>query len=346
INDVFTISAEIPKLYLSDSLVIGDNRFKALVLNDSVLFSFQLAEETSPNRLDLSGFLINNKDSTMISILPSEVWINEHLWDISRENYIKIKNRTLETNNFYMQHEDQVIALSSSISVENRSDLSITLNRVLLADLLQFQNYQGQSIDGFITGTIRLQDIFNKLGLSADVFVDDLSFGKDTVGSIELILNSKDLKDEITVWALSTDELNSINLIGTIWPDNEVQQFDIDLSLKQYPLRTLNHLLGKHISHAHGIANATLNIHGTSELPNISGTVDLISAGSIVNYLGTHYIMKAARIELIDNKIILNNIELSDTLRNKAIVKGYIQHDHLSDFKLDIDINTDQFIFL
>ncbi len=345
-KDQLSYAFELDTFQLNDSIMIDRNKLSATLAHDSILFALRAANESLPNRLDLHGLAYNSRDSLMISLLPSELFINHKKWDIAPGNRITIRQNALFTKDFYLQQEQQVVALSSSISTNYASNLGLQLNRVELHDILQALNIRDQPLNGHITGTVKLTDIFGNLGLAAYTFIDEFSFEQDTLGNLEMSISSRDLQDSIYANIKLDNENRFASLKGWYHVHPDPDRLDFRIRLGKMPLVYAEQFIPEFIEQTKGHISSALYLKGDLKQPELTGTVLLHDAVTTFKFLQTRYAIKDDVIRFSPTSIDIKELTLSDTLENTAALTGSITHQGLRHFNFDIDIETDELMVL
>ena len=99
------------------------------------------------------------------------------------------------------------------------------------------------------------------------------------------------------------------------------------------------------ISDLNGFVSGDFNLGGTKTQPNLNGTLKCIRTEFRVDYLNTAYSF-TDDITVSKNQILIENLEINDSIGNKAYCNGKITHNYLKNFALDLNLTTDGFSLL
>ena len=117
--------------------------------------------------------------------------------------------------------------------------------------------------------------------------------------------------------------------------------FTVELDSLQ--LNVLSPLLTGVVSRMQGFGLGKIAITGTPQQLDIQGRLMVKNGGCKVGYLNTFYTFSPTI--LVDNQSIsFENMVLTDTLGNTAIVEGAIHHNKLKDFNLDLKLHPREFL--
>src|SRR5690606_27982425 len=125
----------------------------------------------------------------------------------------------------------------------------------------------------------------------------------------------------------------------------EENSIDLTMRLNDSQLILFSPFLRKLVSNLSGTATAELFITGTPLKPMMNGTARFNNAGMVVNYLKTPYFIND-EVEVRNSSIILNDLEITDNKKHRAIAKGTVDMSNPINPIIHVDINADNFMVL
>ncbi|MEM7101815.1 MAG: translocation/assembly module TamB domain-containing protein [Bacteroidota bacterium] len=325
---------ELPPLFYSGELVKDTLNFSVNVSNLTDIFT----------DLNLNGVLFPEDDYFQASILPSNFYIYNRKWDISGDNFIRFNQDFVKTKNVKLTHEEEIIALNGI----GERGLMLNLVNISTDPINDLVNNPNLIFNGNISADIQADDVFKLEGLEVNASID--SFFINDFDTTDVIVHAKaaNLKSILEAKVKVFKDGKSVLVDGTyISPlaamasnlDN-ANYFDVRVTTESFPLNLAENFLREEISETVGEFNANLRVNGLPKKPNISGSINILGGATKVNYLQTTYFLDNITSRVDNFNFWLNNNFVRDENNRMAEVFGSITHDHLSDFRLNLEGRT------
>lgn len=337
----------------TDKTVFGLDslRLKMSIRNDSLSYGLYWHNPDSvwTNKGTLEGLYVNNRNNQQFHISRSEVYINDTLWQVNPENKIIYSNDDWKFENIMIKGGLSHLVLQGQFPKNNGDSLSISFSSWNLSNLDLLWNMLGFDIDGTLNGNIKINRINNRNARIADLSIDKLAFNHSYLGDARILStwnntdNSAFIKGQV-VRQGNAGRAKTIDLTGFYYPYRDTASLDLSLTFNRLKLSSINPFFNEYVSGLHGTAQGEMTLKGSVKDPLIEGYVDVTRASLIVNYLNTKYSFHQ-RIYFDKDKIDFGKLTLYDTLGNKAILQGEIQHHYFRDMLLNFTINTDRLLF-
>lgn len=333
------------------SFVVGKNllntsvKLNASVGSDKLRYVLATKSDEQIGTATLSGTAQARQDSLYFSFLPSELYLNNAKWEIAAGNHIVYAPGYLSIANLNLFSGLQKVYLNSESS-DTDPALKIHAENVDLGQIAAMTSAAEYHPYGRLTGDVTLEHLLGKYNVDADVDISDAKIGTDTLGTIKLgglYESGKKLftfNDNSGIY----HSLFSLTTSGSISADPENKdQLNGEIAINNFPLRLLNPFLTGYVSKMGGLANGSIHLGGTMDEPKMNGSVSLSNVLARVDYIGTLYSVPNGRIQIENKSIILDNIELHDVYRNKALATGSVVFNDLINPRLNLQLKTDQF---
>ena len=178
----------------------------------------------------------------------------------------------------------------------------------------------------------------------ADVRIDQLGVNGDPIGDavIESVWDNEDKAVEVDANIYNQDK-RMLNVYGSYYTAKEDDNLDFTVNLDSLRLAIASPFLTGVVSRMQGFGTGRVDITGSLKEPDINGRIKVIDGGCKVDYLNTFYTFNPTI--LIDNKTIsFENLVLTDTLNNTALVEGQINHNRFKDINLDLKLHPRSFL--
>jgi len=275
--------------------------------------------------------------STQITILPSEIVVNDSVWHIDK-SIINIDSTSYKVRNFLISHGEQYFSINGQIS-ENPSDtLFVETGKINLAHLNILTKKSNLHFKGFIDGTANISDFYNSRLFFADLSINNLELNNESFGKTRI--NSTWLKEKNAIQLEAKTFYNNkstIHFTGEYYP--EIKNIDGAIIIDSLGLQVINPYLKSFASNVQGFGSGDVKINGTLKNPQFNGILLLENAGMTIDYINSRYFFNSiAKVE--NNSLIFTNVETYDIYNNKAITNGRVNFNHGISFNFGIDANN------
>jgi hypothetical protein len=330
---------------LTDSLYIKNVNITNILRNDSLALNVKLSDAGDANQLDLNGLVEFAADTTAkISILPSNLKINNEDWNIQEKVRINFNNNKTEIANFSLTNNQQVLNIDGIISNDPKDLLAIGFENFSLKTLNPFVKTLGVKLSGNANGKTKLYDILNKPKINDSLRIDSLMFNGTYIGSLTDTSSYDQSKNVANVYTqiLAFDK-ETLRLTG----DLNLKEKTIDLALKldESKLTVLEPFVKKLVSNLKGNISADLTVKGPFSKPAINGDISFDNGELTVNYLKTAYILND-EVTVSNSVININDLTLLDADGNKAVANGTVDLNNINTPDIQVDLSATNFMAL
>lgn len=296
---------------------------------------------------------IDEEKNSVVGIFKSELNFKDYLWYINEENNNenrivfdkKFSNFVFE--NFSITHEEQKINFLGTIKGKDYKDLKVNFNQVNIGKIIpDIENFM---MEGSMNGEIDFKQNGELHEPYASINVDSLKVNNIDFGVLNLdVTGNDDLKTFAVNGIIKNENLESFITEGNISFEGQKPYMDLDLRLNDFNIGAFSTMGGDVISNIRGLVTGNANFRGTISNPEINGRLFLNEAGLTVPYLNVDYkLEKNAIVDLTERQFLLRNIDLTDSkYSTSGILNGNVRHTNLTDWKLDLKIDTDNLIAL
>ncbi len=296
---------------------------------------------------------INNENNNVVGIQKSEVKFKDNVWFVNeKEN----KRNTIifdkKLSNFVfddiiMSHENQSISLFGNLQNKTNKDLTLSFNDV---DLNKISPALDKfKIDGIINGDMNILQKDNIYQPTAEVNIDLLKINNNDLGKLNLDISGDDsLSKFIIDSSLENKNLQAFSAKGNVAIKDKNTMIDLDLNFDKFNLGILSSIGGSTITNIRGLASGNAKIEGNINDFDMNGRLYLDDAGLNIPYLNVNFgFDKQSVVDVSKTKFIIRNAGIFDTKENtNGILKGFIQHKNFGDWKLDLNIESENLLAL
>jgi len=318
----------------------------ASVRHDSILYKVSSASGSDYSYFQ--GFLtFLELGSVKIKLEELDLKLAGNAWTISKENFVILDSSLVEFHDLTFLSGNQWLSLNGRITHHELDTLDLKFNGVDVSQLDYFTANPNIDIDGVLSGSLKITDVFNKLSVYSDLKLDNFSFNKQHLGDAVFQVNYDRAEEKFDVLSeiIYTGNIGRnipFSLTGSIYTTKPDPHFDFDLKLKNLNLRMLEPFVSGFMSKLTGLASGEMKITGTINEPSFQGELNLMRTEFKINYLNVPYSLSDI-IDIEPDKIAFNNIVMYDSLGNKAYLNGSINHNYFKDIWLNLSISMDDF---
>ena len=333
------------RIDLNDSLYIKNVNISNLLRNDSLALNIKLSNADDDNQLDLNGLVEFSSDVTAkISILPSDLKINNEDWTIQDKVAINFNNGKTQIDNFDLSNGNQLITVDGILSDDPKDLLLVGFKDFNLKTLNPFFKTLGLKLNGNLNGKTRLYNVMNKVSVSNSLTIDSLTFNDTYIGKLTDTSSFDQTKNLANIYTqIVTDRQESFRATGNI--NLKEKNLDLIVKLEESKLTLLEPLLKKLVSNLKGNITADLTVKGDFEKPVINGEISFDKGQMTVNYLKTTYII-TDKVAVNNTIIKLDALTLNDIEGNKAIAYGTVDLNNLDNPDIQAELFATNFMAL
>lgn len=321
-----------------DTLAITDVDVDLNRAEDGVLFRLSINPDTTDNHYLLSALLAPDSiDDSYDMIIRDSLVLHSQNWSYCEDCGMNLSSEGIRFETFEFYQEDRSFSL---LKENSRSPFIMEARNFPLETFAGIIMTKKDLIAGDLDGKVSLnQDgTFEGEGEISELIVSGAEFGR-------LTWNASKENGRFKTGIESIGEPAEIFVKGTITPESDTSSvLSLDLNIPKFDLKALDEILSSQIDTASGTLTADITIRGTSTQPEIQGSfgfddVRLRPLGSRETYAITR---QAIKIE--PDRLDLNGFTMKDGNGHDLVVGGYITHDNFSSPKLDITINSNDFM--
>lgn len=345
-SDTMYINSAISRL--SDSGRPLDLRVTGSAANNNLLMAFAW-NNNSPLKpvsglLNVKGQLyrnFDNKPEAHVRVMPSEVVIDNSIWKIEPSDIVYSTDRLL-VDHFSVHNDGQFIRIDGTASDQKTDSMTIDLEGVEVAYILDLVNFDAVAFSGKCSGRALLTETFRDPNASAWLTVNDFKFEHGRMGTLRAMASWNKHEKQIDIKATANDGLEAITYInGYVSPEKDY--IDLGISARGTYLDFMHSFTKSFISSITGNARGDVRLAGPLSAINLTGGLKVDGTATITP-LNTTYTLKDDSLILVYNEILLDSLVIYDKTGNKAYLSGGIHHQDLTNLSLDLHVSTDNFL--
>ncbi len=335
-------------LALSNENTIKNLAFSSFAQDDSAKFKLQwLNEDKLNNKGKLSGYAaFQSTEIVQIHLLPSEIFVEDSLWTINKNNLIQIQNDSIVFNDFSLWHNQQAIKVDGVISKRNSDLLNISLNNFNLSILNPLLRDDDLILNGIVDGNTSISGFYSNLVFTSSLQFKGFALNNEILGDGSLLSLWDDSQESIAInGRFLRGEIPTISVSGFYYPFRKDNNLDFELVFQKTQLKLLEKYTKGIVSNMNGTATGDLFLLGTLKKPLLTGSLEIQKGGFLVDYINTVYTF-SAKVEFKNGQITVPPFTLYDANGNKAIAEGIVTHNYFNDIRYEFELQADKFFCL
>lgn len=336
---------QIDSIFYRDSLLTKKFVLDAGIIKDSVEFSITLEDSLAPNNLDLSGSLKTDFNDVFVSFKNSKITVEGTEWTVSNNNYLVFDGKTLDVKDMTIRNGENELSLNSYI-VNQTTHVNLNFKDIMLRQFIpKLQIITGLDIDGKLNGSVNVMSLLDNPTILGNILVDSLTIEKDLLGTVKLQGTLTNGSERLQLRGLLDGPGNKATVTGSVGLGIDAPM-DFTASIEEFNVAFIEKFTHGLVDRLHGSANGLIYLKGAPNAPLVTGNLKLMDAGARIDFLNTEYTLDNQNVQFKEDAIVLNNVQLKDVQNNDALLSGEIYHTNLKDFKLNLNLETDNFQFL
>ncbi|HMQ00641.1 MAG TPA: translocation/assembly module TamB domain-containing protein, partial [Cyclobacteriaceae bacterium] len=319
---------------LTSKLFTRDLSIEGVWHEERIDFSIDAYQQNVSNFINISGDVNLRRDSTQIRFNPSRLRLLENMWNIERGNRILIKGREISVKNLNIFNQNENISINGFLSDDENKLLSIDFNNVSI-DIIN--PLIGKDLGGTMQGYIEVKNIYQSITIQNRITIYNHTINNFLVGDVT---GNNEWDNEYKVFEinLAVDRLGKriVNIQGSYDPFIIGNQLNLKADFAEANLDIIEPFLDFFVSQIKGTITGSYSISGNFDLIKINGSGRIQNGQIMINYLKTLYGFNG-NIGMDTDKIIFDNIELTDINGNRGRINGNLSHKNFSDLQINLD---------
>src|SRR5690606_15477137 len=134
-----------------------------------------------------------------------------------------------------------------------------------------------------------------------------------------------------------------LDLTGDYIAAESGAQLNLDLSLNEVQVKTIEGFAENILSNTEGILHGNIKITGTTTNPEYEGVINFKDAGFVINSLNSKFLISEESLKLDNEGVYFDNFTIADTDKNTFELDGTIFTEQLTNPSFDMTIKADNF---
>lgn len=358
--DAMNVFITSDRVDITDSLYIKNVNIANILRKDSLNLNVKLSDKDATNQLDLNSlveFFPQGDERIKLSVLPSDVIINNQVWKIQEKVSFSFDEgkapgadfnllRRTRITGFELFRDNQMLTIDGILSANPEDELLIGFNKFKLTTFNPLTIPLGITLGGELNGQAKFAGLMGSSNVEAEIKIDTLKYNNIAIGDMTLKAGLDNSTKLINVKIdIDNNGTRTLDIEGTYNANSDQNSLDMDVMMDNNEVILFQPFLKTLVSDMKGKVSANLKVSGKVTDPKINGTLQLINAGMTVNYLKTPYRI-SDEVEVDNSKIKLTNLKITDIKGNEAIANGTVDMADPNNPDIQINIVANNFMAL
>ncbi len=339
------VSANMAHLKSGNSFNVYNTRIHATALNNVINFSLGVDDVNAKNNYYLSGFITQPSEGTYtLKLRPDSLLLNREKWTIAPDNSLTISPTSITANNFTLQKGSQSLSIKS-LTGSGEQPLQLSFTDFRLATITSFIKSDSVGVDGLMNGNITFRNILEQPVFTSNLTINDLSMGKDTIGNVNLQAKTGNANNYIADITL-TGHGNDVAITGSLTPQGKETLLDMELSVRQLQLKSLEGPMAGAFTNASGMVNGSVKIGGSLNNPDIAGQLHFNKASFAPTMLGSQFTIDNETLSVTEDELVFQGFSIRDSANNALNLNGTIATHNFINYNFNLYVYADNFLIL
>lgn len=277
--------------------------------------------------------------SAKLDFHPSELYISDSLWTISKSTINFNVDSTLTIKDFRLERGLQFLHVNGFLSKRDGNDLNLDMKDLdlgfVMTDILKLKSV---IVDGTITGKATILSKDKQPVIQADLFVKNASLNDKSIGDARILSKWDKVNSQILFDAGFTKNGTDTAALayGIYKPSND--SLDIVFDMKGLSIAFLQRYFDGVVDNVKGDGFGKIRMYGPTKSIGFEGKALIRDAQMRVCVLNTYYNFTDS-VKLTRKTIEMDNIRFYDAERNSGYINGIVRHDgHFTKMKYDVNL--------
>lgn len=281
---------------------------------------------------------------TEISLLPSELTLNDSLWRIDKSRVV-IDSGYVAVSKFKLHNnlDNQSIDINGIYSPSDPNKaLAVDLQNINLEYIFNMLAIDALNFGGYATGSLHASSIKGSPYANVNLNVADFKFNNALLGDLSLFGElEKETNKVLMTGEIKSPEDNLTSINGFISPITK--ELSLNFDAKEINIAFINKYINSLFNNVSGKGTGNVHLFGDFSDVTIEGDAYIENGTLGINFLNTTYSFTDT-IHMKKDRIYFDDVLFSDTRGNQAAISGYVTHNYFSDFVYKVSLAGKNFL--
>lgn len=270
-----------------------------------------------------------------VDILPTEVILNDTLWNI-RPSHIAVDSGRVSIDNFLVERTGQHLRIDGRIADRETDSCLVDLKNINVKYVLDIVQFDDVEFSGFATGKVHLKNVLKNFSMNTRLNVHDFAVNSGLMGEADIKGKWDDELGGIRLDAqIEEENLSATHVTGYVSP--KLKGLDLHIDADSTSIALLAPYLEGIFSELKGRVNGHVRLHGPFKALDFEGKVSA-AIDAKADVLNTYLQIRNDSIYMSSGDFNFADVRIYDHEGNSGIVNGHLWHNHLKNITYNFNI--------
>ncbi len=301
---------------------------KAVKDSLSTKFGWQNSQEIT-NAGEINALSLFRKDAgktvAQMQMLPTQIIINDSVWDIRRSTIDFKADSTIQIHDFRFENSKQFIHIDGTVSKNPADSISVKMNDLDVGFILRLINLHTIKIGGFATGEATFYGLLKETIFEADLFVKNININDVLMADGKINSAWDNVNKQILISGdFFDDKKNNLAFANGVYvPKND--SLDVMFDARGISVQFLQRYFDGIVSNFKGYGSGKLRMFGPTKFLVFDGKVFVNKAQATIDVTKSTYYFNDT-VYMSPKELKFKNITLYDQDKNQATLNGNLFH--------------------
>ena len=271
----------------------------------------------------------SGKVAARVSILPTQVIIDDSIWNIHTCNIDMNADSTIGIHNFLFDSHKQFVHINGLASKNQSDSVNVEMNDLNLDFIMGLLKLKGISLGGNVTGKATLLSVLQHPIFEADLSVKDFTLNHKWVGNGKVNSSWDKINNQLLAHGTFTDANKDTIVVANAIYTPVADSIDVIYNARNFSIEFLTPYFESVVQNVKGFATGKIRMFGPMKNGiRFSGDVIVNKGQGSVKILNTTYFLNDS-VHLTPETISFRNVTMYDQERNPAVVNAVLTHNGL-----------------
>lgn len=300
-------------------------------INRSHDYHGQLSFRTAMQRHD------NGKLETEMSLNPTQIVVNDTVWNVNSGN-VNIYDNVIDVNNIFGNCDKQFIKIDGKVSKDPDDVLAVTLNDINLDYIFETLNIDNVKFGGRAVGKFYASDLLSGAPRisTPDLYVAGLKYNDAVMGDAKIVSSWDNSSKAVSLNAhIAQSNGGHSNIYGDIYVGGDSLRLTFDADKANVAF--MKPFMAAFAADVQGNASGHAVLFGDFHNIDLYGDLYVQDLKFKIAYTNVYYTCTDS-LHITPGNISFNGIKIKDRDTHQAIFSGWLKHNAFHDPKFSFSI--------
>lgn len=290
----------------------------------------------------ITSKITGDRDQLRLHVSPQDLILNKAPWNTPENNEILIREKNMQFNEFRFSRGNQSFEITDKLESISKEHIAVDFENFKLSEFLNYLNPEEQLATGNLNGEFVLIEPFTNTGIVADLNIDQLSFMKVAMGTLNLdakSLGSNSYDFNVTMGGGEID----MDLKGDYVAISGDAKLDLNLDISKFNMTALTGFSQGKLTETDGSFSGNFKLNGNLSAPKYEGNLNFEDADFKIKMFNSAFTLANEKLNIDNSGLSMDKFTIRDEQNNNLVASGKIGTESFINPTFDLQITADNF---